>query len=96
MGGTDTTVCKNAIQAAVDIPNVYFDTSGITTPYIIEYALTYLKPERILFGSDAPWCSFRAMYHNVIDANINHIDKEKILYSNFNNLIDKLAVSVNP
>jgi predicted TIM-barrel fold metal-dependent hydrolase len=89
MGGTDTGVCKNAIQAARDIDNVYFDTSGITTPYIIEYALTYLPHERILFGSDAPWCSFKAMYHNVVDANIDEAIKYKILYSNFNNLIDK-------
>ena len=93
MGGTDTTVCKKAINAAVPIPNVYFDTSGITTPYIIEYALTYLQPERILFGSDAPWCSFRSMYYNVIDAKINEIDKEKILYTNFNSLLEPIKIN---
>ena len=92
MGGTDTTVCKKAIDAAVDIPNVYFDTSGITTPYIIEYAVTYLQPERILFGSDAPWCSFRAMYYTVLDAKINQMDKEKILYHNFNNLLEPIKL----
>lgn len=89
MGGSDTTVCKNAIQDARDIDNVYFDTSGITTPFIIEYALTYLQPERVIFGSDAPWCSFDSMYYNVVDAKINEIDKEAILHSNFELLLNQ-------
>ena len=93
MGGSDTTICKKAIQNSKDCNNVYFDTSGITTPYIIEYALTYLQPERILFGSDAPWCSFRSMYYNVIDAKINEIDKEKILYTNFNSLLEPIKIN---
>ena len=39
MGGTDTTICKAAIDASKLQENIYFDTSGITTPYIIEYAV---------------------------------------------------------
>lgn len=89
MGGTDTTVSKKAVKAAATQDNVYFDTSGITTPYIIEYAVDHLGPKRILFGSDAPWCSFKAMYHTVIDANIPEEDKHDIMYNNFNLLIKR-------
>ena len=87
MGGTDTTVCKKAIKDSRDYDNVYFDTSGITTPYIIEYALKEIPSTRILFGSDAPWCSFRAMYYTVMDANIPEADKYNIMHKSFDGLI---------
>ena len=83
MGGTDTTVCKKAIDHAASLYNVYFDTSGITTPYIIEYAVNKLPITRILFGSDMPWCSFNAMIWTVSDAMITRLEKEDIYYNNF-------------
>jgi predicted TIM-barrel fold metal-dependent hydrolase len=88
MGGTDTTICKQAIDAASRCNgNVYFDTSGITTPYIIEYACDKLPVTRILFGSDAPWCSFKSMYHTVNDAVISELSKQDILHDNFELLL---------
>ena len=87
MGGTDTAVCKRAIHDSTDYDNVYFDTSGITTPYIIEYALARISPTRVLFGSDAPWCSFDAMVATVKDAHISDYDRNLILYENFNQLL---------
>ena len=70
MGGTDTNICKTAIDESVSMPNVYFDTSGITTPYIIEYAVEKISSERIMFGSDIPWCSFKSMFYTVNEARI--------------------------
>ena len=87
MGGTDTTICKRAINASQDYKNIYFDTSGITTPYIIEYACDTIGPQRILFGSDVPWCSFRAMYYTIEDARIPEVYKDDILYHNLNRLV---------
>jgi Tat protein secretion system quality control protein TatD with DNase activity len=87
MGGTDTSVSKFAILEAIDFDNIYFDTSGITIPYIIEFAVEHIGSNRILFGSDAPWCSFKAMYHTVNDAEIGHKEKENIFHENFNKLI---------
>jgi predicted TIM-barrel fold metal-dependent hydrolase len=83
MGGTDTTICKEAINDAMHYDNIYFDTSGITTPYIIEYALHKIPSKRILFGSDTPWCSFNSQLYNVIDADISLNDKLMILYKSF-------------
>jgi len=88
MGGTDTTICKKAIDiTAVSRGNVYFDTSGITTPYIIEYACNKLPSTRIIFGSDWPWCSFKAMYHTVMDAAVGDLTKQDILYNNFDMIL---------
>ena len=87
MGGTDTTVCKKAIMHGTMIHNVYFDTSGITTPFIIEHACDRLPTTRILFGSDSPWCSFKAMYNTVMDAIVNKLEKKDILHDSFELLL---------
>jgi predicted TIM-barrel fold metal-dependent hydrolase len=92
MGGSDTAVVKRAINDAKDIPNIYFDTSGITTPYAVEYAVRVIDVRRILFGSDEPWCSFRSMYYNVVDAEIPEEYKERILSENFKDLVIKSEV----
>lgn len=88
MGGSDTTIIKRAVNEAKALSNVYFDTSGITTPYAIEYAVYALDgADRILFGSDTPWCSFNSMYYNVIDANICDRDRQLIFHDNFDAVI---------
>jgi predicted TIM-barrel fold metal-dependent hydrolase len=88
MGGSDTTIAKKAIVDSKELSNVYFDTSGITTPHVIEYALKYIDSRKIIFGSDEPWCSFRSMYYNIIDANIDDDSKANILYESFNRLVE--------
>ena len=87
MGGTDTNICKKAIEKSRDYDNIYFDTSGVTTPFIIEYAVDNIPSDRILFGSDAPWCSFNAMLYTILDARIPETGKADILYRNFERLI---------
>jgi len=87
MGGTDTTICKDAILTSLLYNNVYFDTSGITTPYILEYALDKMPSEYILYGSDSPWCNHKAMYETVNAANISEESKQNIFHDNFLRLI---------
>lgn len=87
MGGTDTTIVRHALEEGRPLRNVYFDTSGITTPYIVEYAVKLGLADRIMFGSDHPWCSARGQLHNVLDAQISKNDKAKILHGNFKRLI---------
>ena len=87
MGGNDTGIVKAAVVAAKHIPNSFFETSGISTSYRVEYAIEVLGAERILFGSDFPWCSFRSMYYGVEDALISEQDKEMIFTKNFLNLL---------
>lgn len=87
MGGNDTSVVKKAINAAKNISNAYFDTSGISTPFRVEYGVKVIGAERILFGSDFPWCSHRSMYYGVEDAMISKKAKELILRKNFLKII---------
>lgn len=87
MGGNDTNVVKKAINAAKNISNAYFDTSGISTPYRIEYGVKVIGAKRIVFGSDFPWCSHKGMYYGVVDALISKKEKVLILRENFVTLI---------
>ena len=87
MGGNDTEISKRAAIAASELNNVYFDTSGTSTPYRIEYAVKVLGKDRVIFGSDYPWCSFRAMYYNVADSLLDETTKHAILHGNFKRLV---------
>ncbi|HET7285311.1 MAG TPA: amidohydrolase family protein [Nitrososphaeraceae archaeon] len=91
MGGTDTTIVKRALKDAADLENIFFDTSGITTPHVLEYAVRIIDERRIIFGSDFPWCSFRAMLANVEDSEIDEKTKQSILLDNFDSLISKVV-----
>jgi predicted TIM-barrel fold metal-dependent hydrolase len=42
-----------------------------------------LGSERVLFGSDFPWCSYRSMYWGVEDALVSEEAKENIFSKNF-------------
>ena len=94
MGGTDTTIVKRALKDAADIQNILFDTSGITTPHVLEYAVRMIDERRIIFGSDFPWCSFRAMLANLEDAEIGERTKQSILLDNFDSLISKAIYTI--
>lgn len=87
MGGNDTSIVKQALEAAVNLPNVWFETSGITTPYRVERGVDVIGAERILFGSDAPWCSFRSMFYGVEDSLLDEKTKHRIFYENFRKLV---------
>ena len=87
MGGSINPIIKEVIKLAKRYDNVWMDTSGITNPLIIEYACKRFDDNRILFGSDLPWCSLTSMLYNVLDAEITGRQKEKILYSNLLKLV---------
>jgi len=88
MGGNDTSIVKKATSYSLGIENIYFDTSGISSPVRVEVALrTGLSSDRILFGSDSMWCSLRGNFYNVLDARISESDKIKILSDNFERVI---------
>ena len=88
MGGNDTSIVKKALESSKDLKNVWFETSGITTPYRVERGVDVIGPERILFGSDSPWCSFRSMYYGVEDSLLDEKIKELIFYKNFHRLLN--------
>jgi len=87
MGGNDTSIVKKALDASKDVKNIWFDTSGITTPFRIEMAVEKIGADRILFGSDAPWCSFRSIFYGVEDSLLDEKIKNQIFYENFIKLL---------
>jgi len=87
LGGNDTSIVKKALDASKNVKNIWFETSGITTPFRIEIAVEKIGPERILFGSDAPWCSFRSIFYGVEDTLLDEKIKNLIFYENFINLL---------
>lgn len=86
MGGNDSSIVKKAVDSAKDLFNVYFDTSGISTPFRAEYAVKTIGAQRVLFGSDFPWCSFRGNYYNIADSILSDEEKKLIFYNNFKEL----------
>lgn len=89
MGGNATSIVKKAVNATKDYHNVFFDTSGISTPYRVEYAVKVIGPDRIIFGSDYPWCSYLGNYYNVEDSLLDEKIIQKIFFDNFQNLVGK-------
>jgi uncharacterized protein len=71
------------VREIEDLPNVAVDTSGMQPDAgIIEYAVSVLGPERVIYGSDILGRDFTAQVGQVLGANISTSVKEKILYKN--------------
>ncbi len=62
--------------------NIYTDTSGGASNMnnVLEYAVSRVGSEKILFGTDTYACSFQ--FGRVALARLPHADKENILYKN--------------
>lgn len=88
LGGTDPSIIKKAAIASNGLSNVYFDTSGVTQPNCIEIPYHLIGSDKLLFGSDIPYCSFNAMYHTLLDADIPNSAKDQIFFENFERLIN--------
>jgi predicted TIM-barrel fold metal-dependent hydrolase len=74
---------RRGVQDIKDCPNVVIDTSG-SQPFdgYLEYALTELGPDRILFGSDYPCRDIPAQLGRIQAVDLSSEDSEKILRSN--------------
>jgi predicted TIM-barrel fold metal-dependent hydrolase len=76
------------IQDIRPYPNLLIDTSGSQCfSGIVEYAVSVLGAERILFGSDVPGRDFAVQLGRVYGAKISEADQEKILYGNAERLL---------
>ncbi|TMV50217.1 amidohydrolase [Paenibacillus mesophilus] len=72
----------HGIKAIRDKPNVWTDFSGsLFGREDIDYAVSQLGSDRVLFGSDMPGCSFITNYAQVQEADLSPQQREDI-YSN--------------
>ena len=70
--------------------NLLIDTSGSQGfSGIVEYAVSVLGAERVLFGSDAPGRDFAVQLGRVFGAEISDDAREKILYGNAERLLGR-------
>ncbi|MEM1549738.1 MAG: amidohydrolase family protein [Candidatus Methanomethylicia archaeon] len=71
-----------AIKIAEEYDNVFLETSVYRDKKFIEYAVNKLGSNRILFGSDYPYSNVQMEISKILNLNIPHEDKLKILFFN--------------
>ena len=69
--------------------NVFVDTSSARsiTPGLVEWAVSEIGAERILFGSDTPLYSVAMQRARIDSAEIDDLDKRRILWQNASDLL---------
>jgi len=71
--------------------NIYFDTS-LANHYLTSAQFTELVKlhgvDRVLFGTDSPWCSQRDAMEYVDSTDLTQAEKERIFYQNALELLD--------
>jgi len=76
-----------ACKAMKDYPNIYVDTSGSNNAgNMIDYVAEYLGADRMLFGTDS---SYYQGVGGILASNLTEIQKRKIFFENYNNILKK-------
>lgn len=76
-----------ALCIAKRAPNVYLDSSGSVEWYgAFEKVVAKVSADKVLFGSDFPWCNLAFMIGRILFAKISDEDKIKILGLNAKHL----------
>ncbi len=71
-----------APEAGMMAENVYFDLTATTSTTVAERAMKHLGPERFVFGTDQPYCSFEGEFFKLLSMDISDEDKRRILWDN--------------
>lgn len=74
--------CHSVLSLIRSIPNVYVETSIVSSPKIIEMAVKTCGSEKILFGSDFPYSDQELELQKVLRSQISLDEKENILFKN--------------
>jgi uncharacterized protein len=76
-----------------DFPNVYVDVSGSNNEEnMINYAIKYLGEDRLFFGSDN---SYYQSVSKILAADITEVQRKKIFFENYNNMLRKGGYNVD-
>lgn len=84
MGGNATDLIEEALNLIGDsnLENVFIDISTSKLPWLIEQAVWKIGDDKILFGSDEPYCDTLVTKYCLNLAKITEASEEKILYKN--------------
>ncbi len=89
-GGGDWEYTCKAIK---DFPNIYVDTSGSNNEgSMIDFVLKYLGEDRMFFGTDN---SYYQGVGVILSSGLNDIQKKKIFFDNYNNILRKSGNNVD-
>jgi predicted TIM-barrel fold metal-dependent hydrolase len=80
-----------SIEAAIGRDNLHVDLAYQDDPRTVETFVRTLGAERVLFGSDAPFCDPRATIRSVHAAQISDREKELILHGNATELLSRFS-----
>ena len=78
-----------AVEAAAGRENVYLDLAYQASSETVEVLVRALGAERVLFGSDAPFCDPLPTIRSVAAARVSDDAKERILGGNARELIER-------
>jgi predicted TIM-barrel fold metal-dependent hydrolase len=89
-GGIDW---EYACKTLKDSPNVYVDVSGSNNAAnMIDFAMKYIGEDRLLFGCDG---SFYQGVGHLFSAKLTDVQRRKIFFENYNNILKKSGNNVN-
>jgi len=89
-GGIDW---EDACKAVQDVPNIYVDLSGSNNEArIVDCAMKYVGEDRLLFACDN---SFYQGVGHILAAQLTDVQRKKIFFDNYNNLLKKIGRNVN-
>lgn len=77
-----------AIEQIKNAPNLYLDSSVVSSPRLIEMVVKSIGTDKLLFASDAPYSDQEIELLKIKKANLPEKDKEKILYGNAAKLLN--------
>lgn len=89
LGGGASDLVDSAISLVSDckMKNIYFDTSAVKLPWLIERAVTRLGDDRVLFGSDEPYSDLRIAKYCLELTSLGSLSKEKVAHLNIKSLL---------
>ena len=89
-GGIDW---ENACKVLKEVPNVFIEISGSNNEAdMIDFALRYIGEDRLVFGCDY---SFYQSVGGMFSANLTEVQRRKIFFENFSNILKKGGKNVD-
>jgi predicted TIM-barrel fold metal-dependent hydrolase len=86
-------VWEYACKVLRDAPSIYVDTSGsVCDEGMLDMAIQYIGVERLLFATDV---NFESGVGKIMWANLNEVERKKIFFDNFNNILKKAGNHVD-
>jgi predicted TIM-barrel fold metal-dependent hydrolase len=73
--------------------NIYVDTSGSNNEgNMVDFAMKYIGEDRLFFGTDG---SFYQGVGGILSASLTNVQKKKLFFENYNNILRKSGRNVN-